>query len=818
MYNPFHNIFGFVVKALFALALLLPAALFAQRKPNNALMPARLELSDIPLIQHVVSDSISSKYYIKKTDSLIPGFFLNPEKAEYQNLYNFVKQKTGIKKWNEVSGNIKKFNSLQSNNQLLSTLLPGMYALKDPKGVLQNYLQNKTSLNFKNYEMNMIAGNQFSQQRGYSVNINIAGQLTVAGVPLAGQIQTGYPSFFEQRVSGLFKFSFDKDGFYNNLKKNLNEKFDLKKYTLAGFDFEKILKEYAGSLTQEVRQELLSASGSYPFLQNLDKLTTEEILYLSADQLKEKIFSGMNNELNQTEKNINEDSVTKVILNCMQKISDMKKQFGKKGIDLNSVIAYQKTLNSKVDSLTNSENFIRQSAKELLPMNGLSRFFTKVKEFQFGQFSSKWSKQTLAGIFMSGAGGSFHNKNLFTGLAVFENRPLNGLKDNQFNKVLFEPNQFVQSLRIGKGDVNAGHSHVTVTNGKNFNREGFAANQLLSIPRNSLAGTFSQKSNFGKVGTIDAEISKSSSGYQNTGIGSDDQSVNGYSALSGFAKDFWQTISVGLDYYNNYKKAGLDHSLTFNYSGLGYSNPGSGFGTRGALQIGTAIKKNFYNNKAQLQIKYMRRNNYTGAEKENFYTQDRINLYGKWKLSSKIKAGVSFNSVKMIRVNNGLKAQILQQTRSTADISLRGKISGTPFFQYTTIGYQNFSTPADIGELPGKMLIINSSGNLSCQKFQLQINIQYLKEPANNQKDLLTTDAGLSFSIYKVLQAVSSVTYLGQNKNVQQLGIRHSIQGILFKRWQLSVFGDVRKNLITNQNPLFFPASRGEIMIQYLIQ
>lgn len=818
-YKGCNKIFRFRITVFLSVLLLMAGNLHAQTTRLQR------QLSAIPAIQQVISDSIKLKYSLPQTDG-IPAILFQPDTSKneaHKKLYEFIKQKTGARNWQNLTSDVKNINVLQQDKKLLSTLLPGMYALRNNVTNLKQGLFQKTSIGFQNAEINMIAGDQFSLIRGYTSTINIGASLHIAGVPLTGSIQTGYPSFFEQQPSAMFKYSFDREQFYNSMKKGLNDQFDLHKYALAGFNFEKILKDYAVSLTQQLQEELIATAGKYPFLNNIKNLSAEEILYLSTEQLESKIFAQyLTNQTGTNEQDavLISDSLNVLIQNCRANIISMKKQFGRDGINMNAVVEYQQKVNRNIDSLTNSSEFIKKSAKELLPMSGLSRFFTKITDFQFGQFSPQWSKQTLSGVFMSGISGGFQNKNLFTGISVFENRLLGSVKDNQFNSLLFDPNQLVQSLRMGGGNIQSDHTHATVTNGKTVNRNNNAANHLLTIPRNSLAGTLSHQTDLGKAGIIHAEISKSSSGYQNAVNNMNDPAAAIQSSVSGFLQDFWQTVAVGLNYKNRYEKIALDHEIMFNYSGMGYSNPGMGFTPRGTLSAGTSLKKSFYQNKAQLQVRYQKRNNYTATDNNRFYSQDRMNFTGRIRFSNKLKAGVTLNSVNMSRVEDKAKTVILKQMRVNADLNFRGKINRTPIMQYAAVGYQDFSMPVAVGDLPGKMLMINSSTNLSCSKFQVQANMQYLKEPsfANNQKDLFTADAGISFSMLKNVQSTASLTYLAQNTNIMQAGIRSSVTGQFAKRWQFSLFGDLRKNLVTNNNPLFFPSSRGEIMIQYLIQ
>jgi hypothetical protein len=453
-------------------------------------------------------------------------------------------------------------------------------------------------------------------------------------------------------------------------------------------------------------------------------------------------------------------------------------------------------------------------------MTGLSRIFTKMKNFNLGQFSSGWSEKTISGIFMSGIGGDFQGKQMFAGLNIFENKPLAVIRDNQFNSVLDNPNQFVQATRIGNGALTGNHTHLTALNGKTFNRNRPGDNQMLALPRNNFAGTLSNSTSFGKAGTLATEISKSSSAYQNGVTGIDGQLAETASALNGFTQDFWQTISFGLNYQKQYKKIALDHQFSFNYAGIGYNNPGSAFNGRGVLQAGTVVKKNFYKNKGVIFLRYQRRNNYTNTEKNHFFKQDRLNISAKWKFNRQLRVGLSWNSAAMQGVEGKIQTAVFSQTRGSFDANYNGKINNKPFQQFVTAGYQHFSYAGNAGELPGKMLIINSASNLSVKKMQLQVNLQYLRDASaiSGQNNLFTSDAGLAFSLSNSIQVTSSITYLSQTRKVKQLGIRNALNGQLGRKWQLSAFGDFRKNLVENQNPLFFPAVRGEIMLQYLIQ
>jgi hypothetical protein len=818
-----HICFRAFLNKLFAVLLLLSTTglLMAQDKTSAKTLAVK-QVATIPVIQRIITDSIAATYGLN-TENGLPSLLRSFDTAGNQyhkNLFLYLQKKTGLKQWKNITENAKQLNLTKGTVQQLTSLLPGLYALKNNAFALQRNPITNTSLQLHQTEMQAVTGSQFGLQRNYLSTISTGGTLTMAGVPLSVSLQTGYPAFFYQQPAALFKFSFDKEAFQQKLRENLNHQFDLKKYTLSGFNFEQILKEYAQTFAQNISREFSGLKEMEPIIGKLNNLTVEEILYLSTEQLEEKIFSALNQNINEVSGSIPADSLQTVIANCKNKIKAMKQQFAQKGIDINSLMRYQQLINKNVDSITGSPDFINNAAKELLPMSGISRLFTKMKNFNIGQFSSSWSEKTLSGIFMSGIGGDFQSKRLFTGLNLFENRPLAAIKDNQFNQVLDQPNQFVQALRIGNGDINGNHTHITAANAKTFNRQWTGNNQLLTIPRNALAGTVSNQTDLGKAGVIQSELSKTSSAYQNGVIGADGQITDAVSVFNGFAQDFWQTVAFGINYSNQYRQIGFEHQFTFNYSGLGYSNPATGFNARGVLQAGVAAKKSFYKNRGAIQLRYQRRNNYTGTEKNQFFRQDRLNLTAKWKFSKKLKAGLSWNSAVMERVEQKIKTPVFQQVRGSFDASYQGRLKGKPFIQLITAGYQHFSFTGNAGELPGKMLIINSATNLSLGKTQIQANMQYLHDAGTGaaRSSLFTSDAGLSFSLMKMMQATSSITWLSQTGRVKQLGIRNAINGQLGKRWQLSVFGDIRKNLTENQNPGFFPATRGEIMLQYLIQ
>jgi hypothetical protein len=815
---------AFTKKIVTALLLLLPVGgcLMAQDKTTKKILTAK-QVSAIPAVQRIIADSLAATYGLRNPDGL-PLLFSSFDTADnnyHKNLYRYIQQKAGLKQWKSITENAIQLNPVKGGAQQLTSLLPGLYALKSKASLQQYNPFTNTSLRLHQTELQAVTGNQFGLQKNYTSLISTGGTLIIAGVPLSASLQTGYPAFFTQQPSAMFKFSFDKTGFQQKLKQNLNDQFDLKKYALSGFNFEKILKDYAQSFVQNINQEFSGLKEMEVFISRLNKLSVEEVLHLSTDQLEEKIFSSINQQQFPINETIHADSLQQMIANCKNKIRLLKEQFGQKGLDMNALLRYQQMVNKNIDSLTGAPDFVNNAAKELLTMSGLSKFFTKMKNFNAGQFSSGWSEKTLSGIFMSGIGGDFKSRQFFTGLNIFENRPLAPVKDNQFNKVFDQPNQFIQALRIGNGDITGNHTHITTANAKTFNRQWAGNNQLSAIPRNAFAGTVSNQINIGNAGTIQTELSKTSTAYQNGVTGIDGQITETISALNGFIQDFWQTVSVGLNYQNQYKQIGLEHQLTFNYSGLGYNNPATAFSARGVIQGGIALKKSIYKNKGIVQIRYQRKNNYTSTEKGNFFKQDRLHIVAKWKLSNNLKAGFSWNSAVMEKMEQKNKTPIFQQTRGSFDASYRGKINGKPFMQLITAGYQHFSFTGNAGELPGKMVIINSVTNLSLSKAQMQINMQYLHDASSEVTDrssLFTSDMGLGLPLAKMMQLTTSLTWLSQTGRVKQLGIRNSINGQVGKRWQLSIFGDLRKNLTPNQNPIFFPAARGEIMLQYLIQ
>jgi hypothetical protein len=71
--------------------------------------------------------------------------------------------------------------------------------------------------------------------------------------------------------------------------------------------------------------------------------------------------------------------------------------------------------------------------------------------------------------------------------------------------------------------------------------------------------------------------------------------------------------------------------------------------------------------------------------------------------------------------------------------------------------------------------------------------------------------------VKKNISLSSSVTYLDNKLAARQLGIRQSVNTMLFRKAALSFYVDWRKNLIEPVNPYLYSNLRGELSIHYLI-
>lgn len=378
----------------------------------------------------------------------------------------------------------KEPETLTGNNkpQALLRSLPALYAQKNAN---LPSLERATSFHFRDFVTNgLFQSDQIVSTASFGV------EATVGGVPFSERLTAAYPSAIEGVVTPHFKMNFEREAFLQSLRKRLAQHYDPEKVLLKDLDFQGIIKNYAQRKIQSVKSTYEPFLSSSTLLQNnFSNLSVDEFLLLTKEQLRSRIKDRFEDSLAARRAAVtrkiaasgqkdtfalrmqldNIDSSLAALQNLTDHVTRVKDEFETTGVNYNQLVQYQRTINGEAQSLISSERFVQESAQNLFRSKGFAGLFVYLRHFTAGQFSSAWDGHSISGIMTSGIAGDFFKKNKFFGAQFCRIENLGWLKDGAYSGNFFEPRALLQAVRVGSGQLEKEHVHLSLLNSTSLN-------------------------------------------------------------------------------------------------------------------------------------------------------------------------------------------------------------------------------------------------------------------------------------------------------------------------------------------------------------
>jgi len=644
---------------------------------------------------------------------------------------------------NSTAGIAKMQNMFHGLNasQFIDNKLRGFYALKPQSSLtLPGVPENK----LKGISWQTIYSDTTAMMSGWWNEGVIQDQLTIGSIPVQLNYSTlsGYASGLQG--THFLKLAFDKDAYMEKVNQQLQKTYNLNKYFLDDIDIKSSIKSYATS--QLAGMDRIKGA-----------ISADQLIYLDSTQLR--------NAMKDAPADYNE------------KVMSLKQQLG--GVkEMNQLLGSQKDAQRNIQSLASQPENTARMAGNLLHLSALQSLMMNMKSLQVGSIGANASKRTVSDLFMTGAAGSYLKSNKFIMLVMGKSNDL-GLQDVGMQSTT--PSYSMQFLGLGKGDVGTGsHFSMLNANAKPQTNKGFST---AALSKNILVGTVSQQVSLGSIGTVDVELSKSNGQYSN------EAAAVSKSAASHFMDDIWATASIGLAYNGDVKKYGLSQKVYMNYSGLGYTNPGSPFGSRGSLQYGFMVKRSWLKNKAVVSVRTDIRNLAVSPLTDDKRKSLQFSLDGRYRLTRKLT--FSMNMLQNTLRENGNTAFLNRKISFMSQAN--GKMYGLPFSNNSTIGLQQLNYV----DLHSLFVNIGSMHTFMAGSGMVVLNAFYNRDVKNAAvyNNMLNLDGGYQYTLWKVISCGSSLIYMDSKDVVTQIGLRQQVSAQFLKRWSLSISADGRKNL-----------------------
>ncbi|MBO9154066.1 hypothetical protein ACFOTA_17740 [Chitinophaga sp. GCM10012297] len=778
---------------------------------QRALPPAdsagNIPIAANPLMRRIIMDSLNRyKDRLKGQPGISrpegPAAVLNGlNEPVKQQFLSYIQKTSGPEKAKQLKEGFSVLKDTARMQQFVDEKLRGFYALfKDDPNFSKLALPGKIENKFSGAKAETSFGDTTGNGSGWWSNVNVQDRFSAGSIPVNLQYAnvSGY-SRVDTRLEddNLVKFNFDKEAYLKKIDAHVKKNYDLKKYFLDDIDFRGQLQSFVSAKMKSFDQLGDSLSGM---------VKPEQVIYLDSIQLRNVLNE---NALKEPARRMADSSLDKY----MGRLMDLKKELGG-GLEIKDMLNSQHTVRNNLGKWINDPASTARMAQDLVPMSGLQRFFMKVKDLNLGNIAANASKGTVSDLFMTGMAGSLLSKNNYLMTAIGKTREIRAM-DAGLDATMNAPAKSLQFVRLGKGDLGNGHSHLSVLNANSRNEPGRAPN-VRALMQNTFVGAVSKQISLGEYGQIAAELSKSANRTGGAGPSADHAAMT-KAAVANFFDDFFVTLSTGVSYTGSVREWGTTHKVYFNYSGLGYNNPGNPYARRGMIQYGLNLKRSWLKNRAVVQlrtdVKNMERSAVSGSQWKNY----NFSLDGRYRLSRKLTLSGRLMQSQMNTVSDKYSDAVFTNRKISFSSSWNGKTGRLPFFNQASLGLQqmHYITAAE----PVKSLFVNTqvSHTIPVNGKMIAATIFYNRDLKNAAvySNLLNMDAGYHYTLLKILQCGSSLTFLDNKDVVRQIGVRQQASAQLLKRWNVNLSVDARKDLVTSAQNYLYGNFRTELSLHY---
>ena len=754
----------------------------------------------------------------------------------------YVKNNFGTDRVKKIIKNFSMAGDSGSLQKFIGGKLRGFYSMNGKESFKIPSFDKLVTNHFSGVEYNIVHDNTVLAPSPWMHQLSVSDQVQIMDIPFQVGFSNLSNDYTPLQYNNLMKVSFDKDGFQQGLQQKLGRYYNMKKYLLADMDMLSYVKKHFDTELSQQVQSISNEVITDPNALLRSKLSNDELLNLDNNQIQEKLLSSaevqsIKEHLQGSQQLLTEHGATMSagqkdsLLQGMKsqsaylasleqlsnKISGIKNKMAASGINVNQVTRMQQKIDATAAENLQQPQVIKEAASNLLPLNGLQRFFTNVGSLNAGTFGKEGSERGINTLLRGGLElAMLKNKNAFSG-GLGQVKDGGFLKDAGLQNSMFSPAAFMQFMQFGKGEEGKNSTRISVIN-SNTTSPNTANFSQLSLPRNILAGTISKTIKVRKAGMVEAEISKSATQYKNTVSPDADQVMESKSAVFSYTDDLLQTLSVGVRYSDEWEKLGLSHDAHVSYAGFGYTNPGNPSAAKGSWQYDMQLRKQI-TRQGFVQGRFANRTyNYSG-DGEKQWNNMQFDLQGRYRFSRKLTLGAKLNQYQLVRKDADTREKMYVSRKVSADAQYSGRIRGLSQRSMFSLGWQQFDNIAVQQGGQSNLLLMQWVTTVPVGTTVVSMNMFYNKEIADYQLmgDLLTAEIGAGYPVFKTIMLNSSLTYLNNNIAARQIGIRQSVSTTVLKNCSVGLFIDCRKNLITPVNAYLYGSFRGELSVHYQI-
>lgn len=684
------------------------------------------------------------------------------------------------------------------------------------------------------------ANNDSLQQNNYNL-LDAAISSSFIGIPFSAVYQNHYYPFVISGYQNRLSFEYDKESYLDAIKKKLAGKFNPEDFLKEIGDPVHLLKMAA---EKKLRDEINAINQKYSNLLN-DKIkqlgNINEIFLKDPESIRKTLFSAkwleqveaqavrlgqlqnqinIGLDINQEEYKMIKDELQKhkgaeMILEVLESHSKNWRESGLiKRIKESGIIRMD-----MIEKIKNDPSIIRKLAKQKLDLNSLQRLFLSVTKLDIGQTTADFSRVLTGNSLLQGINAGFllNNKkslNLLGGSL----RTFNSIVDLPFTNSISNNDNRMFALKMQKGMTGGNSNSFSLLALQTFNGNQFPFNTF-SLPRRSMIIGFSRQIEINKASNAHVEVSKSSGFYVNDLVADSGLNRNKVNDLLN-TKEILKSLAISVNYNAEFEKINLQTESFIRYAGINYDNPVTGFIPSGTKEVGTGLRKLFFEKRLQIHARANWRLYKFSETSGNSLINSSHFIDIKWKMRKAQSVSIRYQPVKSLKVNDGSKTMNGSVERLALTTNLAAGIRSFQYRNYSTLAYQkNIYSYQNAGNTLNKSLQISSMQSIVIGKHVIYSNTSFNK--VNNSSAFIffntsfNTDLGITYSIGKKISASSSLNYNSIEGWYNQIAIKQSVNGELGRKFKLDVYVDIGKNIKTFQQ-IPFSLFRAEWSLQYM--
>lgn len=500
-------------------------------------------------------------------------------------------------------------------------------------------------------------------------------------------------------------------------------------------------------------------------------------------------------------------------------ITRIKESLQKNGVDVGKLQQIQKMLDSGKGAMPSTEQAAALSSKKA--GTGIQSLFSKVQALKIGSFGN----QVPGGIqgqdlFMDGTHITYKVGSIPLTAGYGSSNDIGSVKDAGYQSSVYSSPKTITYLgaQIRRGVF----GNVKIAMVSSFGSD--VRNAAIGIPAtssNNVAFTISKDMRMGKLGHLSVDVSKSTTLYNNNyQIGSDAILAQKAGINLNTTGDLFQAVGFGFNHQLELKELGLSDDIYFNYTGMGYQNPGNNGYGGARKKLGGSIKKTFYKNKLVLNLRTGLSGmpiSYTTADQWRSY---QVQLDSRYAVSKKFNLSLKYTANGTSKQVDEVVTPVYSFQKLQVDGNLSYKIGKNFTVSHFSIGRQDYSNATDLAMAGGgSMLTATYTQSMVINKNSLTATLFYNKELTPNSLigNMFNSDMSYQYTLFNKLNLSSGLTYLNNAGIASQAGIRQGVQLLSSRHFDLSSYADLRKNLITPLYPDLYSACRAELSLKYHI-